>query len=61
MDEAILTPFRRMLQDGPRVVNIGIQEFAETLRSQQVEVVQVTWSPPAGGDQEMLDLLERLL
>ena len=61
MDEATPTPFRRMLQDGPRVVNIGIQEFAETLRSQQVKVVQVNWSPPAGGDQEMLDLLERLL
>ena len=61
MNEAALTPFRRMLQDGPRAVNIGIQDFAETLRSQQAEVLQVNWSPPAGSDQEMLDLLERLL
>ncbi len=61
MDEAALSPFNRMLQDGPKAINIGIQEFGQTLSSQQVEVVQVTWSPPAGGNQEMMDLLERLL
>jgi FdrA protein len=61
MDDAALSAFSCLLRDGPKAVNIGIQEFAQTLRSQQVEVVQVTWAPPAGGDQEMMDLLERLL
>jgi FdrA protein len=61
MDEAALSLFNRMLQDGPKAINIGIQEFAQTLRFQQVEVVQVTWSPPAGGDWEMMDLLDKLL
>jgi len=43
------------------VVNVGLQGFAEVLEEQEVEVVQVDWLPPAGGDPEMIDLLEKLL
>jgi len=43
-----------------KVVNIGIQTFADDLASQHVEVVHVDWKPPAGGDVEMLRLLEKL-
>jgi len=43
-----------------KVVNIGISTFADDLRSQAVEVVNVEWKPPAGGDAEMLKLLEKL-
>jgi hypothetical protein len=43
------------------VINIGLRGFAESLEEQEVEVVQVDWTPPAGGDQEMIDLLENLL
>lgn len=43
------------------VINIGLSGFAESLEEQEVEVVQVNWTPPAGGDQEMIDLLEDLL
>ena len=43
------------------VINIGLRGFAESLEKQEVEVVQVDWAPPAGGDQEMIDLLEDLL
>jgi hypothetical protein len=43
------------------VINIGLSGFAESLEEQDVEVVQVDWTPPAGGDQEMIDLLEDLL
>jgi hypothetical protein len=31
------------------------------LEQQGVEVVQVDWTPPAGGDLEMVDLLDELL
>jgi len=61
VEEQASTPLDRLLRDGPRAVNIGIQEFAETLRAQQAQVVHVSWSPPAGGDQEMLALLDKLL
>lgn len=43
------------------VINVGLQGFAESLEQQEVEVVQVDWLPPAGGDQEMVELLEDLL
>jgi len=43
------------------VINLGLKVFAESLEQQGVEVVQVDWIPPAGGDAEMLDLLDELL
>ena len=43
------------------VVNIGLRGFAESFEDQEIEVVQIDWTPPAGGDQEMIDLLENLL
>ena len=41
-------------------MNIGISTFGDDLRSQGVEVVDVAWKPPAGGDVEMSRLLEKL-
>ena len=49
-----------MLNQKLRVVNIGLATFAEDLRAQGADVVHVEWRPPAGGDEEMLKLLERL-
>ena len=43
------------------VINIGLRGFAESFEDQEIEVVQIDWTPPAGGDQEMIDLLENLL
>jgi hypothetical protein len=43
-----------------RVINVGLTRFAEDLASQDVEVVQVDWSPPAGGDPKLADLLSKL-
>lgn len=51
---------KTILTEKLKVVNIGVQTFADDLRSQDVEVVHVDWKPPAGGDIEMLRLLERL-
>ena len=43
------------------VINIGLNQFAKSIEEQEVEVVQVDWIPPAGGDKEMMDLLDNLL
>lgn len=43
------------------VINLGLDKFAECLQEQGVEVLRVDWRPPAGGDQEMIDLLDQLL
>ncbi len=50
-----------LLQQGPIAVNIGVADFAETLRIQEVKVVHVNWIPPAGGDPELMELLDQLL
>lgn len=50
-----------LLARRPAVVALGARLFAQALDLQQVPAVQVDWSPPAGGDQEMLDVLAELL
>jgi len=49
------------LLDTPlKVVNIGLEGFADELTQQKVDVVQVDWTPPAGGDPKLADLLSKL-
>lgn len=46
---------------GPlRVVNLGLELFAETLEADGVEVIHVDWRPPAGGDLRLAALLAAL-
>ena len=46
---------------GPlRVVNLGLELFAETLEAAGVEVIHVDWRPPAGGDLRLAALLAAL-
>jgi hypothetical protein len=42
------------------VINIGVSTFADDLEKQGVKVVRVDWRPPAGGNKEMLDILDKL-
>ena len=49
------------LQNGPVAINIGVQDFAASLQIQGAQVVHVDWSPPAGGDRELIELLDKLL
>ena len=55
------TKIDELLQKPIVVINLGLKNFADSLEEQQVEVVQVDWVPPAGGDKEMVDLLDQLL
>jgi len=50
-----------LLEAPMRVVNIGLQKFADDLAGQDVEVVQVDWSPPARGNTRLANLLSRLM
>jgi hypothetical protein len=46
---------------GPvRVVNLGLELFAETLEAAGVEVIHVDWRPPAGGDPRLAAMLAAL-
>ena len=50
-----------LIQHRPVFVNVGVRAFGDSLREGGFEVVQVDWSPPAGGDTELADLLDDLL
>ena len=44
-----------------KVLNIGLSLFAEELRRQGVEVVEVDWSPPLEIEEDLKDILDKLL
>ncbi len=48
------------LLQGLRVINVGLELFADSLTAQGVEVVSVDWQPPAGGKQKFIDILDKL-
>jgi FdrA protein len=49
-----------LLAAPPRVINVGLELFAENLAGQGAQVVHVRWSPPAGGNAQLADLLAKL-
>jgi len=50
-----------LIQQGVRAINLGLQDFAVILEIQGIEVIHVNWSPPAGGDPELMAILDQLL
>ena len=48
------------IQQPVRVINMGIESFSEDLRKAEVEVIQMDWRPPAGGDRKLIALLDSL-
>ena len=49
-----------LLAQPPRVVNLGLERFADDLAAQGAAVIHVDWSPPAGGDRRLAALLAKL-
>ncbi|MDH3511815.1 MAG: hypothetical protein OER85_13255 [Gammaproteobacteria bacterium] len=44
-----------------RVINVGLDLFAEAMQEQGIEVAQVSWEPPVKGDPELMAILDDLL
>ncbi len=42
------------------VINVGLESFAESLAAQDVPVIQVEWRPPAGGNERLMAILEKM-
>ena len=53
-------PLHDLLREPLSVVKIGLEGFSGELMEQQVNVIQVDWVPPAGGDPRLADLLAKL-
>jgi FdrA protein len=41
-------------------INVGLESFAESLQAQEAPVIQVDWRPPAGGDERLMAILEKM-
>lgn len=41
-------------------INVGLESFTESLLAQDAQVIQVDWRPPAGGDENLMSILERM-
>lgn len=41
-------------------INVGLESFAENLLAQETPTVHVDWRPPAGGNEKLANILERM-
>jgi len=41
-------------------INVGLESFTESLKIQEARVIQVDWKPAAGGDSDLMALLEKM-
>ena len=51
-----LTQFKQPLA----AINVGLESFTESLTSQQAQVIQVDWRPPASGNEKLMAILARM-
>lgn len=49
-----------LLNQSLTVINLGLKDFADSLREQGADVTSVDWSPPAGGESELGALVDNL-
>ncbi len=43
-----------------QAINVGLESFSENLKDQNAPFVQVDWKPPAGGNEKLAAILERM-
>jgi FdrA protein len=41
-------------------INVGLESFMDSLIAQQAQAIQVDWRPPAGGNEKLMSILERM-
>jgi FdrA protein len=41
-------------------INVGLESFYESLKQQGISAIHVDWRPPAGGNEKLMAILERL-
>jgi FdrA protein len=49
-----------VLQQPLAAINVGLESFTESLKAQGAAVIQVDWRPPAGGNERLMAILQRM-
>lgn len=55
-----MKPIKDLLKKEPAVINMGLRTFYESCKDQDAGTVHMDWKPPAGGNKEMMEILEKL-
>ncbi|HEX9654625.1 MAG TPA: acyl-CoA synthetase FdrA [bacterium] len=50
----------QFIQKPVQAINVGLESFQASLSSQGATVVHVDWRPPAGGNEKLMSILERM-
>ncbi len=56
----MVVDLKKIKEQGVKAINIGIKDFYDSLKAQNVPVVHVMWKPPAGGKIEIFKRLKKL-
>ena len=59
-EHAVSKQMMELLSQKPRVINIGLKSFTDVLEEFSCKTVQYQWTPPAGGDLELIKVLQYL-
>ncbi len=54
------TKITKLFEQELKIINMGLVTFADNLKDQNTNVIQMDWSPPAGGDERLIALLQKL-
>jgi FdrA protein len=49
-----------VLNEPLAAINVGLESFAAALQAQEAPVIQVDWKPPAGGNERLMAILEKM-
>ena len=49
-----------MLTQPLAALNVGLESFTASLAAQDAPVLQVDWRPPAGGNERLMAILEKM-
>lgn len=49
-----------LLEQPLTAINVGLETFTTSLKAQDAPVIHVNWRPPAGGNQKLMSILERM-
>ena len=55
------TDIDRLLSKPVAAINLGVGDFAQSLKDQEAQVVHVDWAPPAEGNPEIIAILDKIL
>jgi FdrA protein len=49
-----------LLSQPVAAINVGLESFYDSLRGQGAKAVHVDWKPPAGGDERLQAILQKM-